>query len=51
MEKREVIEIACDCYCKCCDTKECEEFFKVGLEYNCEWVNKFRRKLVRNIKN
>ena len=35
------IEKACDAYCKMCDTKEC------GDTGECEWVLKFRKRLIK----
>lgn len=35
------IDKACDAYCKLCDTKEC------GDTGECEWVEKFRKRLMR----
>ena len=36
-----LIEKACDAYCRLCDTKEC------GDTGECEWVEKFRKRLMR----
>lgn len=35
------IEKACDAYCRLCDTKEC------GDTGECDWVEKFRKRLMR----
>ncbi len=48
MEKEQFIEKACTAYCKLCDTKECEEFGE--SDYNCDWVQKFRKQLKRELK-
>ena len=42
--REEVIEKACTAYCKCCATQECEGSFE------CDWVDRFRNKLKREIK-
>lgn len=44
--KERMIEAACDAYCAVCDTKECGE-----CDVECDWVLKFRRKLVKQTKN
>ena len=36
-KEQQMIEKACDAYCKICDTQEC---FNDG---NCNWVKKFRK--------
>ena len=50
MENKHLIEVACDAYCKCCDTKECEN---LG-EYNDsveELKNQKRNNNGKRIKN
>lgn len=37
----DAIDKACDAYCRLCDTKEC------GDTGECEWVEKFRKRLMR----
>lgn len=37
----DAIDKACDAYCRLCDTKEC------GDTSECEWVEKFRKRLMR----
>lgn len=41
IRKDAFIEKACDAYCRLCDTKEC------GDTGECEWVEKFRKRLMR----
>lgn len=40
--KQEMIDKACEAYCKVCDTKECEDF---GCYGQCDWVKKFRKSM------
>ena len=42
VENKNVIGVACDAYCKCCDTKECEDLGEFN-DFNCDWVCKFRK--------
>lgn len=41
VRKDAFIEKACDAYCRLCDTKEC------GDTGECEWVEKFRKRIMR----
>lgn len=49
MDKEQFVEKACTAYCKLCDTKECEELGEFA-DYNCDWVQKFRKQLNRELK-
>ena len=42
-----LVEVACDAYCKCCDTKDCEDLGEYN-DFNCDWVCKFRKELRKN---
>ena len=42
MEKELLIKVACEAYCKCCDTKECDDLGEFN-DFNCDWVCKFRK--------
>ena len=46
--KKELIEVACDAYCKCCDTKECENLGEYN-DFNCDWVCKFRKEFTKEL--
>lgn len=48
MEKELLIEVACDAYCKCCDTKECEDLGEFN-DFNCDWVCKFRKEFTKKL--
>ena len=48
MEKELLIEVACEAYCKCCDTKECEDFCEFN-DFNCDWVCKFRKEFTKKL--
>ena len=39
--REEMVEKACDAYCRLCDTKEC------GNAGECIWVEKFRKRLMK----
>ena len=39
--RKELIEKACDAYCKVCDTQECEGICE------CIWVQRFRKQLMK----
>lgn len=47
MEKH-LIEVACEAYCKCCDTKECEDLGEYN-DFNCDWVCKFRKEFTKKL--
>lgn len=46
--KKELIEVACEAYCKCCDTKDCEDLGEFN-DFNCDWVLKFRKELTKKL--
>ena len=48
MENKNLIEVACDAYCKCCDTKECEDLVEYN-DFNCDWVCKFRKEFTKEL--
>ena len=48
MENKNLIEVACDAYCKCCDTKECEDLGEYN-DFNCDWVCKFRKEFTKEL--
>ena len=48
MENKLLIEVACDAYCKCCDTKECEDLGEFN-DFNCDWVCKFRKEFTKKL--
>ena len=48
MENKNLIEVACDAYCKCCDTKECEDLGEFN-DFNCDWVCKFRKEFTKEL--
>ena len=48
MENKHLIEVACDAYCKCCDTKECENLGEYN-DFNCDWVCKFRKEFIKEL--
>lgn len=41
--------MACESYCKCCDTKECQDLGVFAGEVKCDWVENFRKKLQKNL--
>lgn len=48
MEKELLIEVACEAYCKCCDTKECEKLMEFN-DFDCDWVCNFRKELTKEL--
>lgn len=48
MENKLLIEVACEAYCKCCDTKECEDLGEHN-DFNCDWVCKFRKEFTKKL--
>ena len=48
MENKHLIEVACEAYCKCCDTKDCEDLGEFN-DFNCDWVCKFRKEFTKKL--
>lgn len=48
MENKHLIEVACEAYCKCCDTKDCEDLYEFN-DFNCDWVCKFRKEFTKEL--
>ena len=48
MENKHLIEVACEAYCKCCDTKECEDLGDFN-DFNCDLVCKFRKEFTKEL--
>lgn len=46
---KQTIELACEAYCKCCDTKECQDLGEFN-DFSCLWVNKFRKEFQKRLK-
>ena len=46
--KKELIEVACEAYCKCCDTKDCEDLGEFN-NFNCDWVRNFRKEFTKEL--
>lgn len=46
--KKELIEVACEAYCKCCDTKDCEDLGEFN-DFNCDWVCNFRKEFTKEL--
>lgn len=48
MENELLIEVACEAYCKCCETKDCEDLCEFN-DFNCDWVCKFRKEFTKEL--
>lgn len=46
--KKELIELACDAYCKCCDTNGCEDLCEFN-DFNCGLVCNFRKDFTKEL--
>ena len=46
--KKELIEVACEAYCKCCDTKECDDLGEYN-DFNCALVCIFRHEFTKKL--
>lgn len=46
---KKIIDLACESYCQCCDTKECEDLGVFSGEVKCDWVENFRKKLQKKM--
>ena len=48
MENKLLIEVACDAYCKFCDTKDCDDLGEYN-DFNCDWVCKLRKEFTKEL--
>ena len=48
MENKLLIEVACEAYCKCFNTKECDNLGEFN-NFNCDWVCKFRKEFTKEL--